>query len=570
MSKKKDDEKELLNAEAEAAEQEDTAAAEEEAAEEADDTAEESKPKKKEKKKTEFTSRKEADRALNRVKRLKKLKYGTLATAITLIFIAIIVAANVICNILDNRYHWNIDLTSSGLYEMDAQTVSYLKNINSDVTITVLAPESYFEQNNIMIVPETLSRFRTESNGRISVDYVDTTKHPEAANRYTKNYSGQLTLGDIVVSNKEGDLVRVLKLTTDVVKITRTPNYQTMSYDTSYSFIGEQSLLSAITGVTDLNPITIAVIDTLNGEIMYNPYETGFVAMMNLLEKNNYTVEHVDIAKDEISTSKYDFAILCAPYNDLTEAQVQKLTDFLQNGDQYGKTLIYFGSALQRESLPNVDAFLEVWGVKVERAKLLDSNRSTAQVVPVILGDQMAYEDSVPVASPTDAELNGAFTSKLPIVAPYFCPVTPLFTTNAGRTTTTLLKTADTCVKMQPDGTVDQNQQSFDLAVLSKTTFTDGSSSYESSLITFGSSFFMDYSVTSSTSSYGNADYFIQTLNSLTGKEQVITIAEKSLNPTMVTVTSSQRKTIRNVTVFIIPAIVALAGIFVYLRRKNK
>ena len=568
MSKKNDEEKELLNTEEQA--EDAVTEAEADLKEEAEEKAEK-KDSKKEKKKHERTSREEADRALNRVKRLKKLKYGSLATAITLIFIAIIVAANVICNILDNRYNWNIDLTSSGLYEMDAQTVSYLNGLNADVKITVLAPESYFETNNIEIVPETLNRFRTESNGHITVDYVDTAKNPEAANQYTEHYSGQLTLGDIVVSNKEGDLVRVLKLTNDIVKISQTPNYQTMSYDTSISFIGEQSLLSAITGVTDLNPVTIAVIDTLNGDVIYNSNQTGFVRMIDLLEKNNYTVEHIDLATDEISTEKYDFAILCAPYNDLTEAQVEKLTAFLQNGDQYGKTLLYFGSPMQRD-LVNLNAFLEVWGIAVDHSMIIESNNSTAQVVQVLMGNQANMALAVPVGSTTEAELNNAFTSKLPIVAPYFCPVQTLFSTNAGRTTTPLLTTSDTCYTepLTEGGEADETKQSFNLAVLSRTTFTDGSETYASSLITFGSSFFLDYLVAGSSNTYGNADYFIQTLNSLTGKEQVITIAEKSLNPTMVTVTSSQRKTIRNVTVFIIPAIVALAGIFVYLRRKNK
>lgn len=565
---KKNDEKELLNAEEQA--EDAVTEAEADLKEEAEEKAEK-KDSKKEKKKHERTSKEEADRALNRVKRLKKLKYGSLATAITLIFIAIIVAANVVCNVLDNRYNWNIDLTSSGLFEMDKQTISYLNGLNKDVKITVLAPESYFETNNIKIVPETLNRFRTESNGHITVDYVDTAKNPEAANQYTKNYSGQLTLGDVVVSSKDGELVRVLKLTSDIIRISQTPNYQTMSYDTSVSFIGEQSLLSAITGVTDLHPVSIAVIDTLNTEVIYNSNQTGFVRMLDLLEKNNYTIEHIDLATDDISTEKFDFAILCAPYNDLTEAQVKKLTDFLQNGDQYGKTLLYFGSPMQRAT-PNLDAFLEIWGVKVDRSMIIESNTSTAQVVQVLMGNQANMALAVPVANKTDAELNSAFTSKLPIVAPYFSPVEALFTTNAGRTTTPLLTTSDTCYAepLTEGEESDETKQSFNLAVLSKTTFTDGSSTYESSVITFGSSFFLDYLVGASSGTYGNADYFIQTLNSLTGKEQVVTIAEKSLNPTMVNVTSSQRKMIRNVTVFIIPAIVALAGIFVYLRRKNK
>lgn len=587
---KHQEEQERLNAEEEQAE---ALRAEETETEEteADDTAEteelaesksesednDKKEKKDKKKKKERTPEKEAERALNRVKRLKKLKYGTLATGITLVFLAIVIALNLILNILDDRFHWNIDLTSSGMYEMDEQTINYLHQIKTDVKITVLASENYFEDNQIKIVPETLARFRSESGNKISVEYVDTNKNPEAVTQYTKNYSGQLSQGDLIVSNKEGDLVRVLHLSlnnpssSDIIKVEQTPNYQTMSYDTSISFIGEQSLLSAITGVTDLNPVTVAVIDTLNNDVIYNSSQTGFVRMLELLEKNNYTTEHIDIATDELSPDKYDYAILCAPYNDLTEAQVQKLTDFLNNHDKYGKTLLYFGSPLQR-NLPNLNNFLDIWGVEVDRSILVESNNSTGQVVQVIVDNAAQIAYGVPVAAVTDQDLNKSYTSKLPIVAPYFSPVITKFSANAGRTTKPLLTTSETCYAepLTEGAASDKKQQQFNLAVLSETTFTDDDKSYSSKLITFGSPFFLDYLVGGNSDTYGNADYFIKMLNSLTGKENALTIAEKSLTPTMITVTDSQRTTIRNIIVFIIPAIVALLGIFVYVRRKNK
>ena len=50
----------------------------------------------------------------------------------------------------------------------------------------------------------------------------------------------------------------------------------------------------------------------------------------------------------------------------------------------------------------------------------------------------------------------------------------------------------------------------------------------------------------------------------------MITVASKSLDPTKITITEAQAKTIRNVIVFVIPAAVALIGILVYVRRRNR
>ncbi len=565
---KNQDEKELMNPETETEETDpvqDTEVQKENETEEKPAKEKKQDPDKKtEKKKSKRTPQEEADRALKKVKRRKKLKYGTLSIVITAIFVAIVVTANVICNVLDKRYNWNIDLTSSGLYEMDPQTIDYLHKLNTDVKITMLANESYFLENNTLkVVGETLNRFRTESNGHISVEYVDTTKNPEAVTKYTENYSGSLSTGDVVISS--GDLVRVLSLSGDLIKSERSQ----YDYSYSYTFIGEQSLLSAIVGVTDLNPVTIAIIDKVNGEVMFSQDDEPFFSrMLDLLEKNNYTIYQLDRALDELSTEKYDYAILCAPYSDLPQAQIQKLTDFLNNGGKYNKTLLYFASPMQR-SLPNVDEFLEVWGIAVDHAMIVENNAKTAQIVQVMTGSGVTVAQGVPLISVAESELNTNYSGNLPIVAPYCCPVRTLFDANSGRTTEVLLNTSDTCITYD-GGEINETQAMHHIAVLATTSFTEGSETYTSQLITFGSPYFLDYFVAGNSNTFGNADYFISMLNKLTGKENTITIAEKNLNPTMITITETQQKRLRNVTVIAIPLTVAIIGILVYLRRKNK
>ena len=91
----------------------------------------------------------------------------------------------------------------------------------------------------------------------------------------------------------------------------------------------------------------------------------------------------------------------------------------------------------------------------------------------------------------------------------------------------------------------------------------------KSQVIAFGSAWFLDYYVAGSSGSYDNANYFVSLLNTMTGKENVLTIAEKSLDTTKVTITEAQVKTIRMIIVYMIPVIVALIGIVVYVRRKN-
>ena len=110
----------------------------------------------------------------------------------------------------------------------------------------------------------------------------------------------------------------------------------------------------------------------------------------------------------------------------------------------------------------------------------------------------------------------------------------------------------------------------FNVAVLAEQNFIANGDTFKSRLVAFGSPLFVDYFIGGSSGSYGNANYFITVLNNVSGKDNAITVASKSLDTTKISITELQAKTIRTVTVFAIPAAVALIGILVYVRRRNR
>ena len=525
-------------------------------------------------KKKNRTPEAEKERALNQVKRRKRLKYGTLATVITVVFVAIVVMVNVICGVLDSRFNWNIDMTSSGLYEVSEDTLNYLHSLDKDIKMVVMAPETTFQENNkLKVMQETLERFKAEANGHISLEYVDMTKHPEIVNKYSEKYSGEFTMGDTVVEC--GELVRVVPFD-DMIKTDQTVNYQTYSYEYNYTFLGEQSLLSAVMGVTDLHPVNVAVLSKFNGNTVYHSeYEMyNFQTLTGLLEKNNYQFDELDIPTDAIDTGKHDMAILMAPYNDFTETQIEKLNDFLYNDGKYEKELIYFASLFQQE-LPNLDAFLDTWGIEVGNSYLIEGDKNAGQQVVTLL--QAASQ--VPVGQIQESDYTAKLSNtKLPIVVPFCRPIIQKFENNSGRTTTPLLTTLESAFEY-PMNPTEEEANAFDentaphgkynLAVMATQNFLVDNQQHTSKLLAFGSSWMLDAAVTQS-NAYNNTNYVVTLLNALAGKEASITVAEKSLNQTQISITAAKAGAIKAVTVFAIPALVALIGIVVFVRRKNK
>jgi len=373
------------------------------AAKEAADGAEKSEKKPK---KHQRTPEAERERALNKVKRRKKLKYGTLATVITLVVIAAVIMVNVIVSKLDKRYNWNIDLTSAGDYQIDEQTTDYLHQLKDDIRMVMLADEAQFDDyKELKVLSETLKRFQSESNGKITLEFIDPTKHPEVQNLYLQNTNETATTGSVIV--KCGELVRLVPYT-DLLTIDSDYDYTTGQQKSETKFIGEQSLISAIIGVTDLHPVKVGLINKTGGQALYHQNEQYcYQRLSELLKKNNFDATDIDIANDEISAD-YDFVILCSPCNDLTEAQIKKLSAFLNNDGKCGKSMVYFATPFVLTEQKNLGNFLAEWGVAVENAVIVESDDAKGQIVNTSL-QQLPLSNIPVVTYNPDALLNANY-----------------------------------------------------------------------------------------------------------------------------------------------------------------
>ena len=92
----------------------------------------------------------------------------------------------------------------------------------------------------------------------------------------------------------------------------------------------------------------------------------------------------------------------------------------------------------------------------------------------------------------------------------------------------------------------------------------------KSSVLVMGSALMADSEFLTQTNTYNNANALLGLINNMTGKEAAAVIPEKSLQQSYIAATETQAKAIRIVVQWVIPALVAIAGVIVLLRRKNK
>lgn len=547
---------------------------------------------------------------LKQKQRKKKMKYGSVAVAITLIVTAIVILLNVVVGLLVERYpNAKLDLTTSNLYEVSDETIDYIKNLEDPVEIAVSSEESTLEKDSYLkMVTEMLKKYQSYSS-EVEITYFDTTKNPDILSKYQSKYSGTISSDNVIVCS--GDRVRVFPLSDffemDQNKLQYYYYGQATLAECITAFKGEQSLTNAIMNVTDANPQRVGFIGTSNGNSIYNPTNGNVYAaqvLSTLLDDNGYDVTQLDMVTDEISAEDYDLLVLPAPVNDLTVDAIEKLETFLHNDGNLGKRLLYIADFTQGNT-PNLDAFLKDWNIVVDTSYVIDDNAATQQAVTLLVaGNQRMY---TPIVTQVSSDYSsGLANTSLPIVAPISRPILTRDANN-GRVVTNLLTTADTsyCVPLNLDGNAEKAESAWDAAngveqateasteeATEETTTTSFDvanaerSSYsvmafsqnqvsqdnallESDVMVIGSMGYFDVYVAQDTS-YNNAEYFISALNTICGKSDNIVIASKNMNLTSMDVTASQMKMVTTVVILVIPAIMVVIGIVIWARRKSR
>ena len=118
-------------------------------------------------KKTKKEKVKKEKRTFNK----RKFKYGTLATAITVVFIAAVVLLNVLASQLTDRFGLKIDTTKEQLFEISDQTIDYLGTLEEDIEIAVMTDEETLDNGSkyYKLVKEVIeARNKMNSAGNIN------------------------------------------------------------------------------------------------------------------------------------------------------------------------------------------------------------------------------------------------------------------------------------------------------------------------------------------------------------------------------------------------------------------
>jgi len=282
----------------------------------------------------------------------KKFKAGAYSVLSLLMVLAILLAVNLAASRLDAR----VDLTRDKLYSLSGDSISLIKELDTDVTIYALFRTG--EENTTY--KELLEQYKSNSSN-IRLEYRDPYLYPQFANQYASD--GQtISENSIIVENKETQKHKVI-LAEELV--TTTFDYYTW----------QQSVTSI-----DLEPqVTNAILYVAGEEapVIYMVNNHGEESLPESIAKQiklaNYELKYLDLLREGTVPEDCSILVATTPQRDWTQEEVNLVRAYLDNE---GRALLMVDPLTTTGSIDNLNSLINSYGLNIGKGFIVEGDRN--------------------------------------------------------------------------------------------------------------------------------------------------------------------------------------------------
>ncbi len=469
-----------------------------------------------------------------KARRKKTVRRVSISTAGLAFSIVAVILLNLICTNLTDRFDLTLDLTADHLYEITEDSQEMLKNMEDEVSITVLMSEDDFKDNSYYSTVYTLmQKYLNLAGDKLSIDYIDPNTNPNIVEQYS-DLSSSVQSGSVIVEC--GDNTRVLNVTDFYT--TEDDSYYGYTYITGFQ--GEQALTSAITSVMSDETPAVYILQGHNESV-----STTFTEMLTTA---GFTVDTVNLTEEQEIPDDASILVISLPQTDYTEDEVDLIDAFIKDG---GDLMVFDGTDSPTD-LPVLYSYLQEWGAAIESNMVLDAEYNISDATDIF-------------AQLSDSSVNDALSSKsdMVLVTPDAKSITAELDSDVSdRTIETLMESRSTSyAKVLSDDTEydsydksdDDEDGPFAIATLSEYTGNDsGGQVFVCSAALMMADDLME------ASSLLNQSFLSNVISTLQPDIDVVTIAAKSLD--------AEPLTIGTTAMFLVFLILALIPIGIFIR----
>lgn len=525
------------------------------------------------------------------------LKKGSYSLAITAAVIIGAIVLNVLTAALADRFILEFDMSKNKDNSISEDNIEYIKGIDKDVMVIVCASEenyvnytgyvaqaAYGVTDNAQYsqddVPDsdyytqslTLLNKYSDYNDKIDLRFVDYYSNEFTAVKSTFS-STELAPGDIIVvdGKYEDEKYTVNKYKTlgykDVYSLYEDSSYAAYGM-TAYNLTGnniETAVTSAISYVLSDEDKKLALLTGHSQEDKYSTY-------LQLLKDNNYEYTVIEDTIVSDISDEYDAVAVVAPTKDFSGAELDAISEFLDNNGKLNKGFLVFADA-SAPYLPNLYDFLDQWGIVIEDGVVYETEEQLIAIP----------EDNTTVLS-VSTQKDDMLKEIKTCITGNNVPMYAGFESEGGITVTALTQSAGASYGMETTvvapkgsssgwaGAKNATPKDYNTSLLStKSTYNDDNELIASKVVVFSSPDFInvlsDYAAAASN----------QTLTVVASERAVgADGAGKVFTPKYIEtesfaseITEESANNLRLIFMWIIPLLTIALSIFIYIRRKN-
>lgn len=483
-----------------------------------------------------------------------KFKHGTMATVFTLVFIAIIIALNIVVSALADRFpSMNMDLTAEGLNSLSETAVEAANKVQTDTEICIVGKEDAIRGDMIFTQYSlkysqvaNLADKMQEKNGKIKVRFIDPDLDPKFIAEYPDD---NLQAGAIVVrTEKRAKILQV----TDMFSI-----QQNQEDGTVKQFSMADGAIANAVHLVNLESVPVIAVATGHSEILAAEDRATFDQLM---KDNGFDVKEFNLLTEEVPTEA-QVVMLAAPNTDYTKEEITKLETFLKESENSRSLFVTAHPTQSPENLKNFYTFLEDWGVKINQGIVLESDNAKA------LSGNPSYFFSESVG---EMFKENSYTNLLTAMS---SPIELLFKANNDISTYALIQSSDTAY-ITEDGELKENPETgvHVLASISQRVETIDNKPIRSNVIVMGNTMTMLGNFLGG-SSFGNRQYVTDLLKYATGTTDTsvgLYVQSTETNTIDITATAGVIDFVGLILLtIIVPVAILIAGLVIFLKRRH-
>lgn len=482
----------------------------------------------------------------DKIKKLNKIKsakfrYRSLHWLVVFLAVALVVLVNIGAKILTDKFSLKADLTKNKVFSITEDSINYISSLDKNVEVIVLNnKDNFVGAGDYYAQADSVINEYAKHSDKIVVSYINIDQNPNIKSEYPED---EVKPNGIIV--RCGGKHKVLSAY-DIFDIRGT--YTGAEITSSKA---EQVMTSAIINITSDEKTKINMITGFD--------EVPCEDFVNLLESNNYEVNQLSMLNGNMNN--VPVSIIYSPNRDYDKDSIEKIKNYLENGGNYGRNLVYFINP-QQMRLNNIEKFVNEWGIGIKDGLVFETDPTKIFTKDRPFNTICEYDEtseytkliknpSIPVGMPISRPLEVLDESKVSV----------------------LLKFSESSGVMPSTASQNwfptQDDIKGPIPCLVMSTITSSQTGEKSTLTVVGSAIAADGGLLQR-NTLNNSLYFLNLLGKLSAKKDTVNIEPKSIGVHELNINPLQAIIIAVAFAIVLPLLVIISGFIVWIIRRRQ